>query len=245
MNAADRLRYLFEEQINVLPIAENLVVFDEDNYLEEMHKRHFHTAVFVREGQYWKFDDGASAPAPILPEDIIPADTPLIKAFRMLINRRRYFIEEHGKLAYIVTRTDLDKIPIRIGFFGLISILETHLKDLIRKYLPDWEESISENRLGQAKELYQWKLSRNEEIDLVQCLQFGDLGSIFSKKQRFKKFDPDLSRDGFTDMMNDLGKLRDALAHSQASLGFTWEELDQKIAFVRQIIDAADPEFEG
>lgn len=245
MNAADRLRLLFEEQINVMPIAENLLVFDESNFREEMESRNFHTAVFKKSGQYWKYDVGESGPSPVEAEEIIPQDTPLIKAFRLLIAKRRYFIEEEGQLAYIVTRTDLDKIPVRIGLFGVISILETHMKNLIRNYLPTWESSISANRLNNARDLYEWKKARKEEIDLVQCLQFGDLGSIFSKQQRFKKFDPGLSREGFTDMMNDLGKLRDALAHSQSSLGFSWEEIDQMVGFVRKIIDSPDPVFEG
>jgi hypothetical protein len=122
--------------------------------------------------------------------------------------------------------------------------LETHLKELIRKYLPHWEQSISENRLNSARSLYEWKKGRKEEIDLVQCLQFGDLGSIFSKNKRFKKFDPEYSRDRFVKMMNDIGQLRDALAHSQGNLGFSWEEIDHIIRFIRIIIDAEDQVFE-
>lgn len=237
MNAADRLRLLFEEQINVMPIAENLLIFDENNYVEEMAKRNFQTAVIEKNGKYFKFDSGDVVPSPLTDADIISSETPLLIAFQKLVEKRRYFIEEGGKLAYIVTRTDLDKIPVRIGFFGLVSILETHLKDLIRKQIPDWEESISENRLVQAKNLYEWKKERKEEIDLVQCLQFGDLGSIFSKKQRFRNLGLDVSREKFTNTMNDLGKLRDALAHSQASLGFSWEEINEMMQFVRKIID--------
>ncbi|PSL04525.1 CBS domain-containing protein [Cecembia rubra] len=246
MNSMDRLRLLFEEQINVLPIAENLRLLDQSNFREEMRKRNFHSAIISVDGAWMKFDDGDEAPSPLRQEDWMEADTPLLMAFRMLIQRRRYFIkDEDGNPAYIVTRTDLDKIPLRIGLFGLISLLETHLKDLIRKQLPHWEESITENRLGQAKNLYEWKKARGEEIDLVQCLQFGDLGSVFSKKQRFRKFEPGFSRDNWVDMMNKIGRLRDELAHSQSQLGFSWEEIDQMIVFIRGVIDREDPVFES
>jgi len=245
MNSIDRLRLLFEEQINVLPIAENLVIFEKDTYREEMERRNFHSAIVNVDGVLMKFDEGDESPQALTEEDLMDANTPLLKAFRMLIARRRYFIkDEEGKLAYIVTRTDLDKIPLRIGFFGLISLLETHLKDAIRKYLPNWQESISESRLSSAKNLYDWKKARKEEIDLVQCLQFGDLGSIFSKNQRFKKFDPNLSRERFVQTINYIGKLRDALAHSQSNLGFSWEEIDQMIIFIRGIIDADEVIFD-
>ncbi|WP_194976055.1 CBS domain-containing protein [Aquiflexum lacus] len=246
MNAIDRLRLLFEEQINVLPIAENLVIFEKENFKEEMERRNFHSAVVDVEGVMMKYDEGDDVLKPISQEDLMEANTPLLKAFRMLISQRRFFIkDEDGKLSYIVTRTDLDKIPLRIGFFGLISLLETHLKDMIRKQLPHWEESLTENRLSQARSLYEWKQARKEEIDLVQCLQFGDLGSIFSKNQRFKKFDPSLSRDRFVQTMNNIGQLRDALAHSQSHLGFSWDEIDQMIGFIRSIIDREDPIFEA
>lgn len=246
MNSMDRLRLLFEEQINVMPIAENLLLFDRSNYREEMEKRNFHSAIVNVDGQWMKYDDGDNTLSALTAEDWMDADTPLLKAFRMLIERRRYFIkDEEGYPAYIVTRTDLDKIPMRIGFFGLISLLETHLKDLIRKQLPHWEESLTENRLSQARELYDWKKARGEEIDLIQCLQFGDLGSVFSKKQRFRKFEPDFSRDNWVDMMNNIGRLRDALAHSQSHLGFSWEEIDRMIIFIRGVIDREDPVFEG
>lgn len=246
MNSMDRLRLLFEEQINVMPIAENLMLFDQSNFWEEMEKRNFHSAIVNVDGQWMKYDEGDKTLSEITEEDWMEADTPLLKAFRLLIERRRYFIkDEDGNPAYIVTRTDLDKIPMRIGFFGLISLLETHLKDLIRKQLSHWEDSITANRLGQAKELYDWKKARGEEIDLIQCLQFGDLGSVFSKKQRFRKFEPDFSRDNWVDMMNNIGRLRDALAHSQSHLGFTWEEIDRMIVFIRGVIDREDPVFEG
>jgi hypothetical protein len=244
MNSVDRLRLLFEEQINVMPITENLELFDQSNYREEMEKRDFQSAIVNVDGKWMKYDVGDEKPSTLLEEDLMEANTPLLKAFRMLVEKRRYFIkDEEGIPAYIVTRTDLDKIPLRIGFFGVISIFETHLKDLIRKYLPNWEESLSKNRIDQARGLYEWKKDRKEDIDLVQCLQFGDLGSVFSKNQRFKKFDPSLSRDRFVQQMNAIGKLRDALAHSQSHLGFSWEEIDQMIIFVRSIIDREDPVF--
>ncbi|RPA67403.1 hypothetical protein EF405_16215 [Cyclobacteriaceae bacterium YHN15] len=245
MNSVDRLRLLFEEQINVMPITENLLLFDQSNYREEMAKWNFHSGIVKVDGNWMKYDIGDERPIPLTEEDYMDANTPLLKAFRMLVEKRRFFIkDEDGNPAYIVTRTDLDKIPLRIGFFGMISIFETHLKDLIRKYLPDWEESLSKNRIDQARSLYEWKKGRKEEIDMVQCLQFGDLGSVFSKNQRFKKFDPSLSRERFVQQMNAIGKLRDTLAHSQSHLGFSWEEIDHMIIFIRSIIDREDPLFE-
>lgn len=244
-NAMDRLRLLFEEQITVMTIAENLKVFDLNSFREEMEAGNFNTAVIFHEGEWMKFDVGDDEPSPVSEDELMPESKPLLMAFRMLLEKRRFFIpDEKGDLQYVVTRTDLDKIPLRIGVFGLISLLETHLKEIMRRFIPDWEESLSENRLQQATKLYEWKKERGEEIDLVQCLQFGDLGSVFSKMQRFRKFEPDFSRDDWVNMMNGIGRLRDALAHSQLRLGFSWEEVDKVIIFIRRIIDVQDINFD-
>jgi hypothetical protein len=240
----ERLRLLFEEQITVMTIAEDLRIFDLATYQEEMANCNFNTSVIFHKGEWLKYDKGDEQPNLITQEDLMTENTPILVAFRLLLEKRRFFIpDESGKLSYIVTRTDLDKIPLRIGIFGLISILETHLKDLVRQLVPNWQDSLSEKRLEQAINLYEWKKDRKEEIDLVQCLQFGDLGSIFSKNQRFKKFEPDFSRDNWVDMMNAIGRLRDALAHSQLRLGFSWEEIDRILLFIRRIIDAGDIDF--
>jgi hypothetical protein len=238
MTAFDRLRLLFEEQVTVLTIAENLWIFSKEHYQEQMEQLNFHAAFVIEDGKYFKYDAGDEGLSLVEDHDWMDLNTPLLVAFRMILQQRRYFIKnEEGEPAYIVTRTDLDKIAMRIGLFGLISLFETHMKDLIRTYISTWEEAISEKRLGQARSLYEWKKARKEEIDLVQCLQFGDLGTVFSKQQRFKVFFPDYSRDRWVDMLNALGKLRDALAHSQAHLGFSWEEIDEMIIFIRGIID--------
>lgn len=243
-NALDRLRLLFEEQITVMTLAENLEVFSKENFLSEMQERRFHTAVFFEDQKWWRFDIGELEPVPVGPEDLLEASTPILTAFRGLLKKRRFFIkDESGELAFIITRTDLDKIPMRICIFGMISTFETFLKELVRASINDWQESLSQNRLHQAEKLFAWKMERGEDIDLIQCLQFGDLGSIFSKKQRFKNFEPGFSRDDWVDMMNAIGKLRDALAHSQLNLGFTWEEIDGIILFIRRIIDKGDIDF--
>lgn len=144
----DRLRLLFEEQISVMSIAENLKVFEMDNFRDEMKSNNFNTAVILYDGKWLKFDIGDAEPSSVSGDELMPESKPLLLAFRMLLEKRRFFIpDQSGNLQYIVTRTDLDKIPLRIGIFCLISLLETHLKEIIRRFLPEWQESLSENRL--------------------------------------------------------------------------------------------------
>lgn len=238
MSVQNHLLHLFENYIPVMSIAEKLLVFQPHNYLQEMRKRNFQTAVIATDQALLKFDEGDPCPTLITNDDLLSADTPLMQAFEALLLKRRFFIQNGKDVDHIVTRSDLDKIPMKLALFGLVSVLETKFRELVKKEVPDWEHNLSKERLSAARELFQLKTARNEEIDLLQCLQLADLGSIFSKKQRFKKFDPNLSRDQFDDMLRKLGKLRDALAHSQQILPFPWPEIQEIILFIRKVIDS-------
>jgi hypothetical protein len=125
---------------------------------------------------------------------------------------------------------------VRLGLFGLVSVLESVMREMVRISIEDWEESLSEERLEAARKLYQLKTARAEEIDLIQCLQLADLGAIFSKEQRFRRFGKSLSRKAYDDKIRRIGKLRDALAHSQEILPFDWEEIADVIAFIRHML---------
>lgn len=236
MSVTQELLHFFENHLHVKTISEKVMLFSKESYLQEMAHRNFETAVIKTRTGLLKFDKGDQKPTTIPEEDILPSDFPLFEAFRKLAYKRRYFITTSSKVTHIVTQSDLDKIPVRLGLFGIISVFETYLKDLVRNSLPQWEESLSKERLHAARKLYELKASRSEEIDLVQCLQFVDLGSIFSKKKRYKKFDPSLTRQDYDDMLRNIGKLRDALAHSQAVLPFTWQEIDKMLTFMHSII---------
>jgi hypothetical protein len=146
MNSIDRLRLLFEETDQCHAINRKPAFFRPIQLQGRNGKKEFS---FCRSQCKWKLDEirfGAmKTPMPLTEEDFMDANTPLLKAFRMLVQKRRFFIkDDDGNPAYIVTKTDLDKIPLRIGIFGLISLFETHLKDLIRKQLPNWEETASQ-----------------------------------------------------------------------------------------------------
>ena len=231
---------LFDTFIPVISIGEQLIVFTEHNYKKEMEKRNFQTAAIETYAGLSKYDVGTEGPSPIVDEDIMPAETPLLKAFDALAFKRRFFLKEGNQITHIVTQSDLDKIPMRLAMIGFISVWETFLRDLVKLEVPDWEQSLSQKRIQIARQLFELKTARNEEIDLIQCLQLADLGSIFSKKQRFKRFLPSSNREQYDETVRNIGKLRDALAHSQAIIPFSWKEIHLQLSFIRASITSKD-----
>jgi hypothetical protein len=236
MKEVQELFDFLQNHLRIKSIGEELLVFTLENYRQEMADRNFQTAVIQTSEGLLKFDLGDQQPTPISPEEVFLPVTPLFEAFPYIARNRRAFIGSQSKITHIATRSDLDKIPVRLGLFGLISVLESVLKEIVRSSIPQWEESLSEERLKSARTLYQLKTSRSEEIDLIQCLQLGDLGSIFSKNKRYKLFDASISRNVYNDKVKNIGKLRDALAHSQNILPYDWEDMAVMIAFIKQIL---------
>lgn len=241
MKEVQSLFDFFQNHLHLKSIAEELVLFSPENFRQEMRIRRFQTAVIQTPTALLKFDLEDECPTPIDFDEVFSPDRPLFEAFPHIAQKRRVFIGTTTKISHIATRSDLDKIPVRLGLFGLISVLESVLREIVRSSIPQWEESLSAERLEAAGKLYQLKTARSEEIDMVQCLQLGDLGSIFSKNQRFKRFGATLSRKVYDDRIRNTGKLRDALAHSQDILPFDWQEIAEMIGFIRDILENEQP----
>ncbi|HSI74925.1 MAG TPA: hypothetical protein VK957_03485 [Lunatimonas sp.] len=241
MKEVQELFDFLQNHLRVKSIAEELLLFTMENYKQEMADHNFQTAVIKTPEGLFKVDLGDTKPTRITPEEIFSPDIPLFRAFPFIARNRRAFIGINSKITHIATRSDLDKIPVRLGLFGLISVLESVLREIVRSSLPQWEESLSEERLDSARKLYELKTARSEEIDLIQCLQLGDLGSIFSKNKRYKIFGPSLSRNIYDDRIRNIGKLRDSLAHSQDILPFDWKEISIMIDFINLILEKEQP----
>ncbi|EON77676.1 hypothetical protein ADIS_1895 [Lunatimonas lonarensis] len=237
MNEVHELFDFFKNHLPVRAIAEELVVFKPETYLSEMANHNFQTAVVAIPAGLMKFDVGDDRLVEIPVDAVFSLQAPLLQVFPHIAAKRRVFLRSGGRVTHIATRSDLDKIPVRLALFGFVSVLETVLKEMVRSLVPEWEKSLSRERLAAARKLYRMKRSRSEEIDVVHCLHLADLGSVFSKEKRYKLFGDQLSRKVFDDRMRDVGKLRDALAHSQDVLPFDWEEIPALLAFILLVMD--------
>jgi len=151
--------------------------------------------------------------------DLVQESCPLGDCLRRLQVEERLFVHGLKRVDRIVTRADLHKQPVRMLIFSVISLLEMALLSLIRKEYPDeqeWRGLLSKKRLKEAEELLRKREKAGMEIDLIDCLQLGDKGTIVKKTKRLRLalgFDSNSICDGF---FGDLEKLRNALAHGQA-----------------------------
>jgi len=126
-------------------------------------------------------------------------------------------VRAFGAVAGIVTRADLQKAPVRMWVFGLVTLVEDVLGRTLRRRYPGeaWRDRLSEGRLQRAEALQAERRRRNESLDLVDCLSFGDKWWVLSRDEEVRLSVGWESRAVARERMKELAALRDRLAHAQ------------------------------
>ncbi len=152
------------------------------------------------------------------------------------------------KVEGIVTQADLNKPPVRIYLFGLISLIEMHLSFWIRnKYREDsWQNGISEGRIKKANDLLKLRKEKNQEIDLFECLQFCDKSTLLLKNSDLRNMFNIESRSKGEKVLNRVERLRDSLAHSQENISkdMSWKKVFNTVFWIEDFLTTSDRSIE-
>jgi len=188
---------------------------------------------------------------PFNKEEVLPGYAPLINVMKLLDTMERVFIRVLGEVGGLVTRSDLQKAPVRMWLFGLVTMTEMAMTRFIECRYPDdgWRELLTKNRLSKAEELLKERTRRNQAIDLLDCLQFSDKGQIMIKDPEAKKIMAAQSRNEKEETIKKFESLRNNLAHSQDIVTNNWkhivelaENMDQLLGTLKQLIEHPPPE---
>lgn len=162
------------------------------------------------------------------PSDLISDSTPLLQTLFIFKNTERLFVIEGNRITKVVTLADLQKPPIRMLLFGIISLVEMHLYQIIRDYFKEdcWKKHLSEKRIQQAEDLFLQRKARNEGIELSDCLQLCDKRDIVLNEQPLRELLGIDSKSKGKDFFKKLENLRNNLAHSQdLNTQNSWNEM--------------------
>lgn len=251
-SSLEDLRELFEPSITVQHISEPLASFDADHsaaqVLRFMKEKEYDVVGVRKDGlvsgyamkDALSLEDGDKVGDHLVrfkPEDTLSETMPLLNVFEALRNSPRVFILILGRVGGIVTKGDLQKAPVRMWLFGLISLIEMQLLRIIRDCYPDdsWKSLISDTRLKKAELMLEDRRRRNEAIDLVDCLQFCDKCDIVLKSDelcRLIGFDSTVT----CEHMKSLESLRNELAHSQDIITGNWTGIADLAAKAEEIL---------
>jgi len=227
-NAFEILEDIFTNQITVLNIAVpieplSLISAKESCRINNFDVHLIQEIDFEELQVYIRKDDLIR---PIHDSEVISESTPILDVIEELCKKDHLFVKVKRNITHLVSRSDLDTIPIRIWLYGMISLFEIELKESIISAGIQWDNLLSETRLKKAFELFELKKEKNEEINLLGCTQLADVGTIISKTwDQFSMFFPDeLSRKEIISSFNRINLLRDSLAHGQ-KLHMDWSNI--------------------
>jgi hypothetical protein len=236
------LRRLFEHAISVREIAEPLASFDEERDTDSirafMEAHNFDVVGLRQEGVVvgyvrrmdLKQGSGRDYLCRFCAGDIMPESESLLVAIQALRERDELFVSVLGHVGAIVTKGDLQKAPVRLWLFGVISLIEMQLLRLIRQRFPDgtWTSLLSAGRVEAARKIFADRKQRNEEanaIDFSDCLQICDKSMILLKDSELSAAAGFPSRNAGLGFFKRLEPLRDALAHANNILDGRWPDL--------------------
>lgn len=185
---------------------------------------------------------------PITADALISDATPLPSVLTVLKGRPHAFVLIGAGVRGIVTRADLNKPPVRVYLFGLISLLEMHLGFWVRAaYAADsWQAKLAAKRLAEAKKLQADRRKRNQDMSLVECLQFCDKRDLVLARKNLRERLSLGSKTKALDLLKRAEDLRNLLAHSQQDLvkGSSWEDVISLVEWVEAVVHASDQQVE-
>jgi hypothetical protein len=235
----DDLHYIFDCSISVRTVAEPLASFDDSRQADEvqafMAAKDYDVVGLRRNGLVAGYVSRAVLPGAILSDHLMPFEVdiqfdeaaPLLEALLALERSPQIFVTVMGQVWGIVTKGDLQKAPIRMWLFGVLSLVEMQFLRLIRASFPgdSWKSKISPKRVRTAHGLFQKRQRRNEAIDLADCLQFADKRAIISKTQNLRSGLGFRSCKKAEKALKELEELRNDLAHAQDIVTSRWPRL--------------------
>lgn len=235
------LRRVFNESFGARDVAEPLVSFDSSTpaaqVLSFMEQRDFDVVGIRTNGVVTHFiereeaidEDGAWKLHAIVETYITEGPTKLTEVVLGLRDNKRLFVTAFGSIAGIITRVDLEKPPMRMWLFGMITLIEMRFRFMIGQFATTkpWQSFLSEGRLEKARAILAERERRNQNLDLLDCLQFSDLGQILGRNQELRSLTRLESRRQVDSIVKGLERLRNNLAHSQDMIASDWEVIVQ------------------
>ncbi|MBT2656090.1 hypothetical protein J7E81_12780 [Bacillus sp. ISL-18] len=255
VSSYQNLRSLYEQNITVNSIAEHLDtcgLYDDANAIKHMMVTKDYDILGVEENGIVigyvvreELHEGTCKESyrRFSPTELVSESTSLLQTLFIFKETDRIFILEGNRITKVVTLADLQKQPIRMLLFGLISLLEMHLYRIINDYFPNdtWKQYLNANRIKFAEDLYALRKSKNEAIQLSDCLQICDKRDIVLNKDSLRERLGIENKTKGKQFFKKLEELRNNLAHSQdINTENSWNETFSLIEQTENILEKCE-----
>jgi hypothetical protein len=181
-------------------------------------------------------------------EHLVSDAATLSDLLTVLRAKERVFVLAGSEVKGIITRADLNKPPVRVYLFGVISLLEMHMGFWVRSTYDEdsWQQELKKGRLEAANELQVKRRERNEQCTLLDCLQLCDKRKLLLAVSDLRPKLGFSSKSHAEGLLKQAEKLRDQLAHSQQDLvqGTSWPVLIELIEKIEAVVHKSDDAIE-
>jgi len=236
MNGSEDSLNLFLKGFSARDLAEPLPSFDDSTPASviraAMKRQHWDVVGVRRSGSMagWLTQSdvaggqGQSPCHPFDPATVIADLAPVNEVVQGLQTAPCLFVRTLGQVSGIIRRDDLQKPPMRMWLFGLVTITELRVTRMIDELCPHdaWQKCLSAGRLQKARDLQQDRLRRGQHPSLLKCLQMADKGQIVARDESLRQRTQFSSRREVEEFMKSLQDMRNNLAHSQ-DLSGDWD----------------------
>jgi len=254
-SSASDLRRILDENFTAIDIAEPLASFDATAKAAPvrtfMDSRQFDVVGVRNKGRIVGYVQASSLNGEVLSDSMIPigtepvlrASAPLRSVLEHFETRPWAFVSILGGVEGIVSLADLQKAPVRMWLFGLVSLIEMQMVRLIRlEFSGDsWCSRLKRpERLESAREIFADLQRNNAEIDLVDCLQWCDEREILVSQPKVVEKMGFKTKTAARSALKDLEKLRNDLAHSQDIVATWWPCLTGLVPQAEELLEALE-----
>ena len=158
---------------------------------------------------------------------VLSSDSSFSDIIHVLTLHQYGFIHIFDDVVGYVSRSEINKPVVRMWLFGIITFIEIELGQMIQEYYPEqsWRKMLTEKRLNKAIELQDERQRRNQQCELIDCLQLSDKGQIAIQNPTFLDLLDIGSKSVAKRLVRELESLRNNLAHSQDITTHDWGQI--------------------
>ena len=145
-----------------------------------------------------------------------------------VLTRHDYcFVTVLGNVGGVISRDDINKPMMRMWLFGIVTMVEMGLVELIQERFPggNWIENLSQGRLQQARDIQTERQRRNVNCNLMDCLQLSDKAQVLLDDSVAMERIGMSSKKVAKRSIKDLESLRNHLAHAQDIVQHDWPQI--------------------
>ncbi|MTD32006.1 hypothetical protein [Planomicrobium sp. YIM 101495] len=209
--------------------------FEEENYDVIGFRENGEVTGYLEKGNVADMADLKASAVPFRVSDLLTRNTELLDTLEHLGKQPHLFIINKSEVDCIITLADVQKPAVRMLFFGVVTMFENRLAELIHHTYPDdfWTDALKEHRVVKARDLYEKLRARNQETNLIACTQFADKTEILLSDAVLLEQHTGLSKTKADELFSRIRRLRDDLAHAQSLAD--WFENYDPVGMIRQL----------